>query len=205
MPHVSETYEARVHTSNERRRLAQIRKSFDAGVKQKQDGADVPVAFFDACVAYIKASMDRLHAQDQRIHDFLKPHVQDGDDHAEVLSNLDMRLAKSRDALDALVASMAAYNAAGDSGWVDFKTAVDTFMEVYMKILLSSHHSTMSLQEEVFDEGVWDQVAGVTPESLALEKQLYAAVTDLAPANADPASFIGTRPAAGSGPPGQKN
>lgn len=204
MPHVSETYEARVQTSTERRRLAQIRKAFDAGVKQKDEGKDIPVAFFDACVAYIKASMDRLHAQDQRIHDFLKPNVPDGNEHADVLSNLNMRLAKSRDALDALVTSMAAYSAVGDDGWTDFKAAVDQFMEVYMKILLSSHHSTMTLQEEVFDEAIWDQVAGVTPDSLALEKQLYAAVQDIAPEGTDPASFVGARPAPGAGPPGQK-
>lgn len=204
MPHVSETYEARVQTSGERRRLAQIRKSFDAGVKQKDEGADVPIAFFNASVAYIKASMDRLHAQDQRIHDFLKPHVPDGDEHADVLSSLNMRLAKSRDALDALVSNMETYKAAGDGGWPAFKDAVDQFMGVYMKILLSGHHSTMTLQEEVFDEAIWDQVAGVTPESLALEKQLYAAVEDLAPEGTDPASFVGARPAPGSGPPGQK-
>lgn len=204
MPHVSETYEARVQTSGERRRLAQIRKSFDAGVKQKNDGADVPIAFFDAAVAYIKASMDRLHAQDQRIHDFLKPHVSDDDEHADVLSNLNMRLAKSRDALDELVASMATYKETGDTGWTDFKAAVDTFMDVYMKILLSGHHSTMTLQEEVFDEDTWDRVAGATPESIALEKQLYASVQNLAPADADPASFVGARPAPGAGPPGQK-
>lgn len=205
MPHVSETYEARVQTSGERRRLAQIRKSFDAGVKQKSEGAEVSVPFFDGCVAYIKASMDRLHAQDQRIHDFLKPHVPAGDEHSETLANLDMKLAKSREALEDLVAAMATYKAAGESGWAEFKTAVDAFMEVYMKVLLSGHHSTMTLQEEVFDEDIWDQVAGVTPESLALEKQLYSAVQGLAPTGADPASFIGTRPAAGSGPPGQKN
>lgn len=202
MPHVSETYEARVQTSGERRRLAQIRKSFDAGVKQKETGTDIPVAFFDASVAYIKASMDRLHAQDQRIHDFLKPHVTDGDEHADVLSDLDMRLAKSREALDALVADMATYKAAGQAGWADFKSGVDGFMDVYLKILLSSHHTTMTLQEEVFDESIWDQVAGVTPESLALEKQLYTAVQNLAPAGTDPASFVGARPAPGAGPPG---
>lgn len=202
MPHVSETYEARVHTSNERRRLSQVRKCFDAGLKQKDDGADLPVDFFDACVAYIKASMDRLHAQDQRIHDFLEPHVPEGDEHADTLENLNMRLARSRDALEALVNAMVTYKQIGDDGWEEFKAAVDTFMEVYFKILLSGQHSTLTLQEEVFDEGIWDQVAGVTPESLATEKELYARVQELAPADADPASFVGGPPAPGAGPPG---
>ena len=204
MVHVSEGYEARVQTSRERMRLSQVRKSFDAGLKQKDGGADIPEAFFGACVAYIKASMDRLHDQDQRIHDFLKPHVTAGDDQSATLENLDMRLAKSREALDALVAAAAAYKAAGKDGWADFKAAVEAFMEVYFKILLSGQHSTLTLQEEVFDEAIWDQVAGVTPESLAKEDELYTAVQGLAPGDADPASFVGGPPAPGAGPPGQQ-
>lgn len=204
MPNVPETYEARVQTSRERRRLAQVRKSFDAGIKLKAAGTDVDQDFFSACVSYIKESMDRLHAQDQRIHDFLVPHVKAGDDHKETLENLNMRLAKSRDALDALVEASKTYNQAGDAGWTEFSAAVDTFMEVYMKILLSSHHSTLSLQDEVFDEEIWDQVAGVTPDSLALEDDLYSKVQHLAPVGADPTSFVGSRPAPGAGAPGQK-
>ncbi len=201
---VPETYEARVQTSRERRRLAQVRKAFDAGLKLKADGADIDPTFFAACVAYIKASMDRLHAQDQRIHDFLLPHVTTGDDHAKTLEALDLRLAKSRDALEALVTAAKAYEAAGEAGWADFKAAVAQFMEVYMNILLSSHHSTLSLQDQVFDESTWDQVAGVTSASLALEEELYAKVQGLAPEGADPVSFVGTRPAPGAGAPGNK-
>lgn len=204
MVHVSEGYEARVQTSRERTRLSQVRKSFDAGLKQKDSGADIPQEFFIACVAYIKASMDRLHGQDQRIHDFLKPHVTAGDDQNATLENLDMRLAKSRDALDALVAAAAAYKAQDESGWNTFKEAVAAFMEVYFKILLSGQHSTLTLQEEVFDEDIWDQVAGVTPESLAREEELYTTVQGLAPDDADPASFVGGPPAPGAGPPGQQ-
>ena len=196
MTHVSNTYESRKQTSRERMRLSQVRKSFDAGVNQKSGGADVPAVFFDACVAYIKASMDRLHAQDQRIHDFLLPHVTEGDEHAEVLENLNMRLARSRDALEDLVKAAATYRDHSDTGWDDFKSAVSDFMEVYFKILLSGQHSTLTLQEEVFDEATWDKVAGVTPESLATEEDLYAKVQSLAPNDADPASFVG-------GPPGQ--
>ncbi|MBT7450056.1 MAG: hypothetical protein HN793_04435, partial [Rhodospirillaceae bacterium] len=181
MVHVSEGYEARVQTSRERMRLSQVRKSFDAGLKQKVGGANITEAFFGACVAYIKASMDRLHDQDQRIHDFLKPHVTAGDDQSATLENLDMRLAKSREALDALVAAAAVYKAAGEAGWADFKTAVEAFMEVYFKILLSGQHSTLTLQEEVFDEAIWDKVAGVTPDSLATENALYSAAQGLAP------------------------
>jgi len=203
VPHVSETYEARVQTGRERMRLSQVRKALDAGMKQKAEGGDVALAFFSACVAYIKASMDRLHAQDQRIHDFLVPHVPDGDEHADTLENLNMRLAKSRTALDDLVKAAAAYRAAGESGWSDFKGAVGAFMEVYFKILLSGQHSTLTLEEEVFDENTWDEVAGVTEDSLVTEEKLYAAVQETAPDGIDPAAFVGGPPAPGAGPPGQ--
>ena len=75
MPHVSETYEARVQTGRERMRLSQVRKALDAGMKQQAESGDVSIEFFSACVDYIKTSMDRLHAQDQRIHDFLAPQL----------------------------------------------------------------------------------------------------------------------------------
>jgi hypothetical protein len=205
MSHVSNTYEPRLQTSRERMRLSQIRKSFDAGVKQREESKDVPVTFFVACVDYIKASMDRLHDQDQRIHDFLIPHVTNGDEHADILENLNMRLARSRDALEDLVKASAVYESSSDDGWAAFKTAVSAFMEVYFKILLSAQHSTLTLQEEVFDESTWDKVAGVTPDSLATEEKLYSKVKGLAPAGADPASFIGGPPAPGAGPPGQKS
>ncbi len=203
MSHVSNTYESRIQTSRERMRLSQVRKAFEAGVRQRDDGTDVPAEFFAACVAYIKTSMDRLHAQDQRIHDFLLPHVKDGDGHAETLENLNMRLARSREALADLVKASESFMAASGSDWETFKSAVSDFMEVYFKILLSGQHSTLTLQEEVFDEATWDEVAGVTPESLATEEQLYSKVQSLAPDGADPASFVGGPPAPGAGPPGQ--
>lgn len=204
MPHVSETYEARVQTGRERMRLSQVRKALDAGMKHQAESGDVSIEFFSACVDYIKTSMDRLHAQDQRIHDFLVPHVPEGDEHADTLDNLNMRLAKSRTALDELVTATEAYRAAGSAGWSDFKAAVGAFMEVYFKILLSGQHSTLTLQEDVFDEGTWDEVAGVTEDSLATEERLYKAVQDSAPQGINPAEFVGGPPAPGAGPPGQK-
>lgn len=204
MVHVSNTYEARMQTSRERMRLSQVRKSFEAGVKMKDEGQEIAESFFTTCVQYIKAAMDRLHAQDQRIHDSLIPHVPEGDEHADTLENLNMRLAKSRDALEDLVKAAEAYAAAGESGWSDFKAAVAAFMEVYFKILLSGQHSTLTLQEEVFDEATWDDVAGVTEESLAREDTLYKAVEDIAPKDALPSSFVGGPPAPGAGPPGQR-
>jgi len=202
MSHISNTYDSRVKMSQERKRLAQVRKAFQSGVKQKSEGGNVENAFFNACVVYIKASMDRLHAQDQRIHDFLVPHVT-GDGHEGILENLDMRLASSREALVSLVGACDAFMASEGVGWNAFRTAVGKFMEVYFKILLSAQHSTLTLQEEVFDEKTWDRVTGFTPESLAREQDLFATVQSAAPNGADPASFVGGPPASGAGTQGK--
>ena len=48
---------ARVQMERERRRLAQIRKSFAAVIEQTNAGAAPPLEFMCACVDYIKASL----------------------------------------------------------------------------------------------------------------------------------------------------
>lgn len=188
--------QSRVFIQRERMRLGQVRKSFAAGIEQQVGGAAVPLEFFATCVDYIKAAMDRLHDQDQRIHDMLKPHVTATDTEGhEVLANLNMRLAKSRVALAQLVAARDAYRAKGNAGWADFKAAIDAFMDVYFNILMKGHHSTTTMQEKHFTDRHWDEVAGITQDSRIGEASLFAAVKRLAPSGADPESFKAGPPA----------
>ncbi|MDX2143820.1 MAG: hypothetical protein SFV19_10730, partial [Rhodospirillaceae bacterium] len=165
-------------------------KAFAAGIESQGKGNAVPVEFLGTCVDYIKASMDRLHAQDQRIHDILKPHV-GRDDTAgnEILANLDMRLAKSRAALAQLVAGRDAYRAKGALGWKDFEATVAHFMDVYFNVLLKGQHSTIEMQKNLFGDKEWNDVAGVSQDALMTEGALFAAVKRLAPAGMDPESF----------------
>ncbi|MDX2225109.1 MAG: hypothetical protein SFV21_20295 [Rhodospirillaceae bacterium] len=179
----------------ERMRLGQVRKAFAAGIDARGGGQQVPVEFFGACVDYIRAAMDRLHRQDQRIHDILKPHVKPGDAAAaDTLANLDMRLARSRAALAELAKAMDAYRAAqlnggGEAGWAAFKRAVDGFMEVYFNVLLKGQHSTLEMQQRIFKPGDWTDVAGVNEAALMTEAATYERVRRHAPAGADPAGF----------------
>lgn len=174
----------------ERMRLGQVRKSFAAGIEQQTAGQAVSIEFLASCVDYIKASMDRLHDQDQRIHDILKPHVAANDnDGNAVLANLHMRLAKSREALNKLLAARDSYRAKGASGWAGFKATIDMFMDVYFNVLLKGQHSTIEMQKKIFGDKEWNDVAGVSQDALVREAALFAAVKRLAPAGADPESF----------------
>jgi hypothetical protein len=181
----------------ERMRLGQVRKSFAAGIEQLAAGTAVPLEFLAVCVDYIKASMDRLHAQDQRIHDILKPHVTATDSEGQaVLDNLHMRLAKSREALNKLVRARDAYRANTTTGAADFKAVVDMFMDVYFNILLKGQHSTLEMQKKIFDDMTWNTVAGVTQDSRITEATLFAEVKNYAPAGTDPESFKAGPPVA---------
>ncbi len=185
---------ARLHTQRERMRLGKVRKSFVAGIEFQASGTAVSIEFFAACVDYIKAAMDRLHDQDQRIHDILKPHIAANDNSAATLENLDFRLTKSREALAALVAARDAYRAKGHNGWAEFKAATDTFMDVYFNILMKGQHSTVEMQDKIFTDATWNTVAGITQDSELIEATQFAVVKRLAPAGADPENFKAGRP-----------
>jgi hypothetical protein len=181
---------ARLHTQRERMRLGQVRKAFVAGLEFQASGTAVQIEFFAACVDYIKAAMDRLHDQDQRIHDILKPHIAANDNGGtDILANLDFRLSKSREALTKLVAARDAYRSKGPAGWADFKATADMFMDVYFNILMKGQHSTIEMQEKIFTEETWNTVAGISQDSKLVEATQFAVVKRLAPQGADPESF----------------
>jgi hypothetical protein len=153
----------------ERMRLGQVRKSFAAGIEVQAKGVAVPTEFLATCVDYIKASMDRLHAQDQRICDILRPHA--------------------AAALAQLVAARDDYRAKGAAGWTDFEAVVAQFMDVYFNVLLKGQHSTIEMQKKLFGDAEWNDVAGVSQDALATEAALFAAVKRQAPGGMDPESF----------------
>jgi len=182
--------QARNIMQKERMHLGQVRKAFAAGLERAANGEAISIEFFGACVDYLKGSMDRLHAQDQRIHDILKPHVTPGDTaNADILANLDMRLARSRVALDNLTTARDAYRAKGAAGLANFQAAVAQFMDVYHNFLLKGQHSTLEFQKKVFADGDWIKVAGVNEGALVNEAGLYASARKYAPSGADPASY----------------
>ena len=176
---------ARVQMEHERRRLGQIRKAFVAAVEKMNAGEAIGLEFLCACVDYIKAAMDRLHDQDQRIHDLLLP-VAVAPGAAAILAHLNARLAASRGALQTLVTGAEHFRRSGGREWATFRAAIEHFMDVYLNTLLNGQHSTLSLQDEHFGLSEWNQVAGVSNTALQTEAALFALVCRLAPAGTDP-------------------
>jgi hypothetical protein len=192
---LTEKAPARLQMERERRRLGQVRKAFGTGIENMNAGTQVPMEFLLACVDYIKAAMDRLHAQDQRIHDLLRKEVPPSDREADaVLRQLDERLAASRTALTSLVAAAGAYRKSAGKDAASFAAAVATFMDVYFNILLKGQHSTLPLQEELFGLPEWDFVAGVSNEALQIEGTLFGWIGRLGPPHLNPAGMTGSRP-----------
>jgi|GEM_PF-6491777 len=187
--------ESRSVMQRERMRLGQVRKSFAAGVEQLAAGKTVAIEFLAAGVDYIQASMDRLHDQDQRIHDILKPHALSSEEMA-VLAHLDTRLAKSRAALAQLIAARDAFRAGQGADAPAFQATVAHFMDVYFNVLLKGQHSTLEMQNKIFTDSTWNDVAGVTQDSRVVEATLFAEVKKHAPADADPDGFKSGPPAA---------
>ena len=190
--------ESRLQMQQERRRLGQVRKAFAAGVDTKTAGGDVALEFFAACVDYIGAAMDRLHAQDQRIHDLLAPHVPAGDaENQATLGHLNARLAASRGALNRLTKGFEVFRRGGGKEWAIFAGVVADFMDVYINTLLKGQHSTQALQDTRFGVAEWNQVADINNEALKVDGALFTAVCRLAPKGANPAEFQGGPPARG--------
>jgi len=139
--------------------------------------------------------MDRLHAQDQRIHDILVERVdKKGKAIHGKLINLNSRLAQSRVAVDDLTKSFEKFRATGSDGWNDFARGVDRFMDVYFNVLLKGQHSTLNTQDALFDLADWDTVAGITNNTPAKEYSLFGRVMLYAPPDCCPESFKGGPP-----------
>jgi len=155
----------------------------------------VPLDFLGACVDYIKLSMDRLHAQDQRIHDILTKRVdkKEKTTHDKLIS-LKSRLAQSRIALLDLTESFDKFRATGPDGWNDFVRGVNRFMDVYFNVLLKGQHSTLDTQDALFDLADWDAVAGITNNTPGKEYSLFGRVMLYAPADCCPENFKGGPP-----------
>jgi hypothetical protein len=155
------------------------------------------VEFLVACTDYMRASLDRLHAQDHRLHECLEPYVAaDDSENVAKLKALDERLGKSEASLAQFVAARDALQAAGPSGQAEFVVAGRQFLDVFLNILRASQHSTEDIEQREFGQEQWDYISGITEESIENEDALYSKVSGLAPAGAEPASFPPIRPPA---------
>ena len=179
--------EARAAIGYERRRQIQVRSAFEAGLaRADRDGPEL-TGFFMACAAYIVFSMDRLHYQDQVIHDLLKERIPADDKEAHArLDALNERQGKSRELVERLQRATEELTTNGADALGVFETTAADFVDAFTSLMAPRKNPFHEYTDQLFTEEDWAVIADVTDESQSVEKELYAAVQVNAPDGLDP-------------------
>lgn len=194
----------RAEIARERRRQLQVRKAFSAGLEAAAPwGARDPGPFYLACSDYLAFSMDRLHEQDQVIHDLLRERIDPAEhDVLARLAVLDGRQANSRQLLDSLRATAARLRTAGGEGRAEFEERARGISAAFDALLEPRRNPFFRHTDSLFADGDWVRIADVTPASILREHALFDRVRATAPPGADPEGFTavhlppgGARPA----------
>ena len=180
----------RAEIARERRRQMQVRKAFEAGLAAPAWQGGNAAAFYLACAAYLLWSMDRLHSQDQIIHDLLDERIPGTDFEAHGrLDVLNGRQQRSRVLVATFGHAAEALRASGRAGVPAFETAAREFTETFKALLQPRKNPFSRHTDELFGDADWMRIAGVTTGSLAEEAKLFGAVQEAAPPGVDPDQF----------------
>lgn len=179
----------RADIAHERRRQIQVRRALEAGLGTGGPAGD-RAAFYLACGDYLVWSMERLHAQDQQIHDRLGQRLPPAEVEAHAsLAALSARQQKSRALMAEFAAALAGLRAAGPAGVETFEAAARQFVATFTGLLLPRKNPFFRHTDALFSESDWTSIAGVSDASRAEEVALFARVQVTAPPGSDPASF----------------
>jgi hypothetical protein len=171
----------------ERRRQIQIRKAFEAGLDLPDDRRTDLSEFYLAAGSYIVFSMDRLHYQDQVIHDLLAERIpKDDTDAHERLATLNERQDKSRQMVETFRQAVETLSETGPDGRASFEHAAHAFTAAFTSLMAPRKNPFSAYTDQLFSEEDWELVAGVTDDSIATENNLYLAVQSNAPEGLDP-------------------
>jgi hypothetical protein len=131
--------------------------------------------------------MDRLHFQDQLIHDLLKDRIsaQDQDAHRR-LDELNERQGKSRALVEKFQHAARALTEDGHDGRETFDNAAVEFTDAFTSLMAPRKNPFQSYTDELFTDEDWSQIAGVTDKSQLVERDLFAAVKICAPHDINP-------------------
>lgn len=174
----------RAEIARERRRYIQVRKAFEAGLSSSQD---VGPEFYLACAAYMIFSMDRLHDQDQEIHDRLEARILAEDIEAhERLAELQKRQQQSRNLMTRFADSMEKLRGAGSGGLKTFEKEARDFTATFNSLMAPRKNPFHAHTDRLFSDSDWEIIAGVTDRSRATEGQLFDAVRRAAPPGINP-------------------
>ena len=177
----------RAEIGRERIRQIQVRKAFEEGLALADRLDQDLTEFYLACAEYMVFSMDRLHDQDQNIHDLLRRRipVEDADAH-ERLDVLQERQGKSRELMETFHRSLDKLRQAGQKGVAAFEDGARKFLDKFTSLLAPRKNPFHKHTDELFSDEDWVIIAGVTEDSLGREVELYVAVQRTAPAGVDP-------------------
>jgi len=173
----------------ERIRMSQVRKAFGAGLEHPPEGPSA-LAFYTACCEYLQAALERLQAQDQRIIEILAPLVPaEAVEDRKILGQFQAGLDAIRVALDRLMHSLAAYQQSNGQDQESFQHEAHGFLDVFINVLAARRHTSSHLEEQHFDRDDWVAVAFASDVAKQREIDLFNAVKQSAPAQADPDLF----------------
>ncbi len=174
----------------ERQRQIQVRKAFTEVLERgAREGEDL-TEFYEHCGDYMVFSMDRLHWQDQVIHDLLKERLPASEAEAhEALDKLQVRQGKSRAVTSKFLAAIDALKEAGSTGCKVYEAEAKEFISMFGTLLQSRKNPFFKHTDELFSVEDWEHVVDATPQAVAREDELYTLVQNTAPDGVDPASY----------------
>jgi hypothetical protein len=181
----------RADIGHERRRQIQVRKALETALSRtERAGHHDLAAFYLACGDYLVWSMDRLHDQDQLIHDLLRERLPASEQEArKALAGLGIRQQQSRELVRVFRNAVERLRCQGRQGVRVFETAARRFTKTFSALLAPRRNPFEKHTDRLFKPRDWVAIAWVSDGSRRSEHALFAAVQVYAPEGIDPAGF----------------
>lgn len=181
----------RADIAHERRRQIQVRKALEEVLARADRGGHYELAgFYQACGDYLVWSMDRLHDQDQLIHDLLRERLPASEQEArQALARLGIRQQQSRELVRVFRNAVERLRCQGRRGVQAFETAARRFTKTFTELLAPRRNPFEAHTNRLFGKQDWVAIAWASDTSRNNERALFMAVQLYAPAGADPDRF----------------
>lgn len=164
--------------------MMQVREALAAGLSVPALELSGRAALCLACARYLLFSLDRLHAQDQRIQDLLTDRLPESEVQARrQVAEVHEQQRQTRSLVEALRRHVGEFR--------DPEPGLRAFLAGFQALVQPRRNPLSPHTDRLFGDADWAQVADVTPATLAEEERLFQAVRDCAPPGADPEQFSG--------------
>ncbi len=168
----------------------QVRKAFEAGLAKDAEQRNKLTSFYAACARYLVYSMDRLHDQDQIIHDLLAERIPASDETAhQGLAELNARQSASRVVVQTFRQALDALDQAGADGGQAFEQAATLFVDAFNSMMAPRRNPFFRYTDSLFIDEDWVRIADASDEFHATESRLFTQVKEEAPDGTDPEQY----------------